>query len=216
MTDKKKISLDAVLEEAQRQFSTKRFNEVSMNDIAKRAKCSTATIYEAYESKEFLFLLTVSTFLADKAPTVPDTAQTPLFRVLHLAEAHSRAMASRARRISMRNLAIANLERDSSAHAGISERFQKFRARVTQAVKDAQADGALIAGDPEILSDQILAMTSWRSLLWGITMGADYPVGLTLREFLHRAFFSIVTPEGARAMEAYLAEITDFAALEEA
>lgn len=64
MTDKKRFSIERVKEIAAEEFARQPLENVSMSDIAAKAHCSTATIYQVFGSKQQLYRIAVQTSLA--------------------------------------------------------------------------------------------------------------------------------------------------------
>mgnify|MGYP002785116818 FL=1 len=63
MPARKTRSIDAVMEQAKRQFSSRAHEDVSINDIATAAQCSTTTIYDVYANKLGLYRATIQKFV---------------------------------------------------------------------------------------------------------------------------------------------------------
>jgi AcrR family transcriptional regulator len=89
MPDRKKRSLEAALAEAIRQFSTRGYEDVSVNEIAAAAQCSTTTIYDVYGNKMGLYVAATQTFVADAWADIDRRAGTgtPLSRLVNHLEA---------------------------------------------------------------------------------------------------------------------------------
>src|SRR5687767_12791453 len=65
MSEKKAKSIERVVEVATALFSRSTFADVSVNHIAALARCSTATIYEVFGSKEDLYRIAAETSIAN-------------------------------------------------------------------------------------------------------------------------------------------------------
>jgi AcrR family transcriptional regulator len=55
MSNKKVESIERAIEAAAAMFSDRRYEDVSIAEIATRARCSSATIYEVFETKKGLY-----------------------------------------------------------------------------------------------------------------------------------------------------------------
>jgi AcrR family transcriptional regulator len=207
MSDKKTTSLAAALDVAADVFSRHPFTEVKVADIARRAHCSTTTIYEVYGGKEGLFIAAMRHLIGRAQAREAVWPGAPIEVLLAAAESHARFMGSRTSRKTFRNVFAA--VGGEGAHAAVAvalrQRFAGLFGDFRSAVEACLASDDLCPFAPGAIVEHILAGTIWRPLLLAMMFGDDEPVGMSYPDLVAQVMGPLVTEKGALAVGAYLA-----------
>jgi TetR/AcrR family transcriptional regulator of autoinduction and epiphytic fitness len=171
LTDRKRL---AILHAAAGQFRAHGFDASSMDKIALEAGVSKRTVYNHFPSKEALFGATlVAAFDSAAAeidtPYVPGAPLRP--QLVTLLERKLRVQGT-ADFIGLGRVAIAEAVHAPERAQPLINRITAREEGLTVWIRAAQADGALIAGDPlfasTLLQGQLKAIAFWPQ----VTMGA--------------------------------------------
>lgn len=205
MTRKKALTLDRLIEVAGEEFSRRRFEDVSVGEIAQRAHCSTSTIYEVYGSKVDLFRSAMLHRLALSWAGQPDTESKPaLLGLLCYFDKRMRALASK----ESRDISRAVFEQNAIVGASVAP--QLFNQRTTQReivydqVSRAIAEGSMKDLPLDVISYLLSALCSYEAVLCGMTFGPDYT--FDFNEVTRKTFLLFVTEEGSAILNEFLAE----------
>lgn len=202
MSDKKAHSLERVIEVAAQAFSTRKFEDVSVNEISERAHCSTSTIYMSFGSKENLFLEAMKHLLDETRPG-PMTEKGPsLHTLLGFAEARIRALANPARRGTIRAISsdpdLAKPLIECLAGQQCGQIAQLLNAEIVSCIEG----GMLRPFEPQLIAYTIMAVTAYEPLVYGLLYGNERIVDVS--KLLGRVFTPLMTAEGELQFRAYL------------
>ena len=203
MTDKKTRTLERVLEQSQELFLTLPFEDVTIREIAAKARCSAATIYDAFESKEKLFEASIehARRLLD-APEIDRHGPDPLAALLEYARSRIVYFKSPATQTAIRSLFS-------------KPQFEAFGRRA--AVKYEHLDDVLSvasaaaqAGDvhgfaPSTVVFNIVSGASFDPLVSGLIFGDERHISVS--KTLDKIFTPLVTPRGRITLDAFLTSI---------
>jgi AcrR family transcriptional regulator len=199
MNDRKARSLEAVLAEAKRQFSSRPYDAVSVNEIAAIAQCSTTTIYDVYVNKRGLYDAAAESQLFDLTAVMDDAAQgaTALERLVTVLEGRIRLLSMRQSRETMRNL-VAKMSPENISNAPkLRERLVGQYFALIDLVESVMAEGDIREMDPTIATDLILAQSDWRALYHGLVFGSDDPMNFDAPNLTFRILSPILSDRGA-------------------
>lgn len=204
MTDKKVQSLQRVLEYAAKVFATRRFESVSITEIAELARCSTATIYEVYGSKENLFQAAVNYMFDNVAPARITSRRhgDPLANLLAFVEWRARHLADPKERKVRRSLLS---QQDRLAQQVCDDRMNalgELNAFINRAAKDCIDAKLLRDLDVEIVAYNIMAGALYEPFVHCLIYGDEAPVNL--REIIRKIFTPLVSAKGALLLKRYL------------
>ncbi len=204
MSDKKVLSLKRAVEAAAEAFSTRSFADVSISDISAESHCSTSTIYAVFGSKEKLFLEAILHIHGGRASFALSSSTSPsLFNLLRFAEARITSLATPQRRGVMRaissqpQLAKPILDRIAKPQCGYDP--AALEAEITACVRA----GYLRAVDPSSIAYHIIAVTAYEPVVLGLLYGDD--ASLNVPDLVRKVFAPLVTVEGERLLDAFLA-----------
>jgi AcrR family transcriptional regulator len=207
MTHSKADTLKTVLRLATVAFSSQPYDAVRLADLARAAKCSLNTIYDAYGDKTGLFF----------AAMAPQIAQTeafsglslngpPLTRLFIATAAHINFMSAPASRAAFRNIISAFTDNPSELSTAMRARFARLRTNFTTLVAAVRADGLLVGPDDDEIVDAILAAVAWRPMFFALMFGPHEPTGFTSGALAARILRPLLTPAGAQALTALCAD----------
>jgi AcrR family transcriptional regulator len=203
VTDKKIQSLQRVLDCAARIFTDRRFEAVSVNEIAALAHCSTATIYDVYGNKESLFLAAI-TYKLDNIvrPRIVERDGSPLERLLAYAEARARWLAAPEQRKVTRSLLCEHERVGHLVRDDMTAQYVLTTKALSQSIRKCLAAGLLREFGEEALAHNILAGTIYEPLVFGLVYGEEAPVDFA--DILRKVFTPLVSDKGAFELGRYL------------
>jgi AcrR family transcriptional regulator len=202
MSNKKVESLSRVVETAALLFSQRPFEEVQIAEIAARARCSSATIYEAFETKKGLFR---AALLHHSKRTWPDIAQgegpATLSRLIEF-------LADRI--VGLSTPSMKNFWRHvSEDHAHTQAVMQKsvgdtpHLGEIVDEVQRCMDAGLLRAGDACAVGYLILAGTGYEPVVYGLLF--DIEAACRAPAIIEMVLTPLVTDLGAEELAAYVA-----------
>lgn len=203
MTAKKTHSLDRVVMVAGEEFSRRRFEEVSVSEIAQNAHCSTSTIYEVFGGKVELFRSAMLMRLMSNWPEKADPEIRPAFLgLLQYFDKRMRSLAS----TESRHICRALVEQNYFMNVSVAEELAKQRAELqkmfSDRVESAIAEGSLQALPVESVSYLLSASCAYESVLYGMTFGVEY--SFDFQEVTRKTFLPFVTDSGAAILADFL------------
>jgi AcrR family transcriptional regulator len=204
MTNRKAQSLEAALIEAERQFSTRPYEEVSVNEIAAIAHCSTTTIYDVYGSKTGLYLAAARSYLERvwEGVVAKSHGGTALERLVTLLEARAEGFSTFELRETVRNL-IARVGRDNlQAVPEVRSMFVGQLMQIIEIVNDAAQEGVFRDLKDRVLADAILAGVDWRPVMHGMFFGSADQMNYTPIQIVARTLLPLLSDKGLAAYEA--------------
>jgi AcrR family transcriptional regulator len=216
MPDRKTRSLKAALDEAIKQFSSRSYEDVSVNEIAAAAQCSTTTIYDVYGNKMGLYIAATQAFVSEAWTHIDSQAghATPLGRLTQHLEARAARYADPSFREMTRNIiariSIENFEATPSMRAKLIEHY----IQQMDMIKECIDAGALRALPAHYVTDVIFAHIGWRPLFHGLILGSKDPMNFAPEELAWRSVLPFLTAKGAqeyRALRPALTELMDSA-----
>ena len=171
LTDRKRL---AILQAASEQFRTNGFDASSMDKIALEAGVSKRTVYNHFPCKEELFSATVVETMECAAAEIdlPYVPGAPLREQLETLLARKLRIQGTEDFIGLARVAIAEAVHCPERARPMIARLTAREEGLTVWIRAAQADGALIAGDPvfasTLLQGQLKAVAFWPQ----VTLGA--------------------------------------------
>lgn len=200
MTDKKSESLGRVVEAAIRAFSTQKFSDVHIGQIGQEARCSTATIYDAFGSKEGLFNYVRGQLVRNLPRQAPWAGgNSPLIGILdYLVEVFA-ALTNPTLSV----LLTPQNASDGSGYAPFEHSGLDFETAMAN-VADSMDAGLLRPGDPRACTFLLFAGISYEPMLYlamARTKGGEW---LNLAAILRSMFRPLVTEAGESVVEAYV------------
>jgi AcrR family transcriptional regulator len=205
MPHRKQISIEAAVEIAARQFGAKRFEDVSIAEIAKEAKCSTTTIYDVFGDKRGLYaeamIRRMGRHFLDRAQLLKEV-QCPLLRLERMARSHVTYLSFPGTRREFRNR-IADLDKtDPDITQAYRQRLDAFWDIVLEDIRLAMAAGLLQQDRPEDVAEVYFAILAWRPLLMGLHFSDKEPIGRDPEEIVRLSLKLYLTPAGEAALDA--------------
>lgn len=187
-------------------FAAQPWREINMNEIARAAKCSLTTIYNAFGGKEPFILYAISHAMTLELPDLGaserDHLRPDALLWLNL-YAHARFLTADATRQSFANLA--SLPSDAlEARRVYHEKIMRFRVHLAGLVSRGQADGAIRADDPLAAATNLIARSGWQLGLWPLVLG-DLATTPALEQLTDEALAPYLTADGAAHMEQWRA-----------
>jgi AcrR family transcriptional regulator len=204
MPNRKSQSLEAALKEAERQFSTRPYDDVSVNDIAMVAKCSTTTIYDAFGNKTGLYLAAAQSFLLRfwDGVVAKSSGATALERLVTLLEARAESFASFELREALRNL-IVRLGGENLKGAPDARKMLIYQLEtIAQMVQDSLDEGAFHDFQARVLTESIVACVDWRPIMHGMFFGSRDRLNYSPEQIVARTLAPLLTEAGTAAFEA--------------
>lgn len=201
--DRKRKSLEAVLEEAKRQFSTKPFEEVSVAEIAATARCSITTIYDVYGNKDGLYLATAQSYLKDFGTSLSSSVsgQTALERLMNFLDARVEAFSKPDLREAMRNVVTRLGGQNLQGAPRMRNMFISQLQRVIEMTQACLDEGSIRPMRADILAENIIAHVDWRPLFHALIFGAQDPLNHPPQHIVARTLLGILTEEGIAAFD---------------
>ena len=202
MSNKKVESLTRVVETAAQLFSQRPFDQVQISEIAARARCSSATIYEAFETKKGLFR---AALLHHSKRSWPDIAHGDGLAGL------SRLIEFLADRIvglstpSMKNF-LRHLSTDRAHSRAVMQKSIGDTPHLGEIVDEVQRcmDADLLrAGDPYAVSYLLMAGTGYEPVVYGLLFDIEVACGAPV--IIEMVLTPLVTERGANELAAYVA-----------
>ena len=205
MTDKKSDSLARVVEAAIRAFSTQRFGDVRIGQIGQEAHCSTATIYDAFGSKEGLFNYVRGQLTQDlprQTPWEAALAASPLLAILDYLMEVFTALTSPTLSI----LLTAQNAGEGSGYSPFEHSGLDFDTVMTNVSAGMEA-GLLRQGDPRACTFLLFAGISYEPMLYLAMARRRAEERLDPAAILRSIFRPLATEAGERIVEAYVVRL---------
>lgn len=201
MQSKKSLALERVIENACNAILNNKFHSVSVSEIAHASRCSTATIYEIYGSKDNLFTDALGKLLHDWAAPEPKTDSEDSFESLfdYMRERLFYFEHPTTRRL------LAAIHDGESRGGHISRWLMDQRSSFRQLVsliEDTIRSGDLVMMDSDSIGYIMMASSSYESVMAGIIMGTEAKVDHI--EILRKSFTPLVTCQGAARLNILL------------
>jgi len=200
MSNKKAESLARAIDVARTMFRDRPYEDVSIAEIAAMAKCSSATIYEAFESKNGLY---EEVRLKEIAPTwtlAPDDGPPGLAglisyflgRVLYLAspEAHNLIRSAPHNREAVRRSVGQSIQMHSQLGDVVAE------------VESCISSGLLKKGDPQAIAYVLYAASGFEPIMYGQLFSED--IACAPAAIVRTVFSVLVTGKGRKALDRLL------------
>lgn len=182
-------------------FTTRPWRDISMTEIAQKAKCSLSTLYGAFGGKDPFVLYAVSHALQVNLPELGASdhdARRPEVLIWLNLYAHARFLVADQTRQSFANLA--GLPSDTvDARRLYHDRITRFCRNIADLVRDAQAAGALRPCDADAAGINLTARSGWQLGLWPLVLG-DLAEAPDLETLTDEALAPYLTEAGAAHM----------------
>jgi AcrR family transcriptional regulator len=204
MSDKKTRSLQRVVDMAVEAFRSDRLRDMSINVIAKEARCSTATIYEVFGSKWQLYRIAAKASIerGDHPRIEESTQQGSIEKLFGFCEARIVHLASHERG---RGEHLLNSRADISGgdmRDYVQRQLSYIREAVEGPVRRAIDEGLLLPFDVAAHVHAIISGTGFGPMVTGnYQLDPDCNWQTTLR----LTFAPLLTAEGQVALEAFVA-----------
>lgn len=206
MSNKKLVSIQRALEVAAELFLQRRFEDVSIKEIAAAAHCSATTIYDIYGSKDQLFVEAIAHHNRTwHAPQISPVAGDSLRPLLDYANARIRFLAHRRSRAAMRAV-TARGRRIKEVEREVHEQ-QSYFAAVIAEIKSCISSKLLRPYGADVIAYDIIAGVAFEPTIFGQLYGDETPVHVG--EIIRKVFTPLVTQAGARELAAYLDTLRD-------
>jgi len=203
MSNKKIESLTRALQTAAQMFSERPFEQVQVAEIAARARCSSATIYEAYETKKGLFRAAMAQNSGNAWPNLTNDPDPP--SLTHLMDFLSERMAGLA------TPRMSNFWRSVSVDTPHVENVMEqmlhrtdHLSTIVEEVRRCMDQGLLRRGDPKAVAYLILAGTGYEPLAYGLLFGLDATCGAAA--ILEAVLGPLVTGLGQAELNSFVAK----------
>lgn len=210
MPDRKTRSLEAALAEAKRQFTNRAYDDVSINDIAAAAQCSTTTIYDVYGNKKGLYDAAMQSQIIDMSRDIDagTKGESALEQIVTNLENRidilSRPQSREAIRSIIAIMGPDNIKAAPALRTRLVEQFFDF-ARTIRACMD---QGDCREMEPDVVTDAIFAQTHWRPMLHGLLFGSNDPMNYDAKNLTCRILKPFLTPQGRSNYESLRPGIT--------
>jgi AcrR family transcriptional regulator len=204
VSDKKVHSLTRVLEVAAGLFCSRKYADVSISEISASAHCSTSTIYAVFGNKENLFLEAILYLNRTRVRSAARFSTSPSsFNLFRFAEMRIRSLATPQRRGAMRAISA-----QPELARPLLDRIPHPRCGYDPAALDGEISACVKAGylravKPHIIAYHIVAVTAYEPVVLGLLYGEEPAIDVA--EVLRNVFIPLVTPEGERLLEAFIA-----------
>ncbi|MBP0031439.1 TetR/AcrR family transcriptional regulator [Roseofilum sp. Guam] len=170
LTEKKRKN---IIEAAIEEFREQGFLGANTTRIAKRARVSSRTLYNHFESKEELFKA-ISKIMVERNTAMEPVAYDPDQPLdTQLVDALERyvAVITEAEAMGLNRMVISELLRDLERSRAFFAEMATHDYPITQLIKDAMEVGALRRADPEFAASQLLGLVKnfffWPEFLLG-------------------------------------------------
>mgnify|MGYP001809948591 CR=1 FL=1 len=182
-------------------FTAQSWRDINMTEIARAAKCSLSTIYNAFGGKEQFLLYVVSHAVNVKMPDIGasdhDSLRPEVLIWLNL-HAHARFLAADQTRQAFANLASLPVE-VVEPRRPYFERISRLCDHIGQLTAQAQEAGSMRPGDSRAAGVNMLALSGWRIGLWPLVLG-DLAGQPDLEQLTDDAIAPYLTEAGAAHM----------------
>ena len=200
MSNKKAESLARAIRVARVMFRDRPYEDVSIAEIAAEAKCSSATIYEAFESKSGLYEEVRLKEIAPAWSLGPIGAPSGLAglvsyflgRVVYLGtpEAHNLIRSAPHNREAVRR------------NVGQSIQMRSQLGDVVAEVESCISSGLLKKGDPQAIAYVLYAASGFEPIMYGQIFSDD--IAVEPAEIVRTVFSVLVTAKGRKALDRLL------------
>jgi AcrR family transcriptional regulator len=213
MPDKKTRSLEAALTIAIEDFSSRPYEVVSIADIAKRAACSTTTLYDAYTNKRGLFYAALlrAPGNAGYLSFAANFPGEPLHQLFLIAIADGDHMNHPQTRMRFRKM-MAQLDEFNEAElTTLRDRFESAWRMVHDTIKNAKAVGDIGAQhDASALTDMMFAMYSYLGVMIPLTVRSTAVIkDRDPARIASGVFSNFCTVQGRKKMKRYVKEMQE-------
>jgi len=199
MSNKKAESLARAIRVARAMFRDRPYEDVSIAEIAAEARCSSATIYEAFESKGGLYeevrlkeIAPAWTLASEGQPGLAGLVSYFLGRALYLGspEAHNLIRSAPHNREAVRR------------SVGQSIRMRSQLGEVVAEVESCISAGLLKKGDPQAIAYVLYGASGFEPVMYGQIFSEDTAVAPA--EIVRTVFSVLVTAKGRKALDRLL------------
>lgn len=197
----KRDAIELAARYAAEAFTTRPWRDINMTDIARQAKCSLSTLYNAFGGKEQFILYAVSHVLQTDLPDLGardrDNRQPEALIWLNL-YAHARFLCAEPIRQAFANMA--SLPSDSlDARRQFHMRVNRFRGHMADLVRAGQDAGTIRDVDAAAAAINLIARSGWQLGLWPLVLG-DLAETPDLEAITDEALAPYLTETGAARM----------------
>lgn len=204
MANKKALALDRVISITSQMILERNYADISVAEIASEARCSTATIYEVYGTKDNLYVDALAQLLYAWAPPAPGHGEGCALQViLQYAQARTEYFAHRQTRMLVKALRESG-ERGRIVAQQLMEARASFGALV-MLVEQAFDEQTLRRTDGESVAYLIAAGAIYEAFTGAVLLGNDAPVDVAM--IMKRIFLPLVEGEGIAILERFASAI---------
>jgi AcrR family transcriptional regulator len=201
MSNKKTESLNRAIQTAAELFSERPFEDVQIAEIAARAHCSSATIYEAFETKKGLFRAALLHNTGAKWPELTrEHAPTTLFPLMNFLTARIAGL-SRPR---MHNF-WRSVSSDTTHVEKVMQNSLLDIGRLGVMVEEVQAcmdEGLIHAGDASAVAYLLMAGTGYEPVVYGLLYGRA--AATSPSAIVEAVLTPLVTDTGRKELAAFI------------
>lgn len=201
MSHKKTESLARAVEAAAAMFSEKAFEQVQVAEIAARARCSSATIYEVFETKKGLFRAVQMLRLERQWPHFTNgPGEATLVGLMDYLSSRVAGLSKPAMHNFLRSASV-DAENSRGNIAYLIERESHLGALIGEVQKCVDA-GLLRRGDPSAIAYVMLAGSGYEPVMYGLMFGSDATCDTAA--ILKMVLGPLVTKRGKAQLKAYI------------
>jgi AcrR family transcriptional regulator len=203
MSNKKTESLARAVQTAAQMFSEKPFEEVQIAEIAARARCSSATIYEAFQTKKSLFRAALLQNSGESWPDIAhDLGPPSLLPLLEFLTDRISGLSTP----SMRNFWRSVCADATHVHNVMQRSLQgtSHLGDIVDEVERCMEGGLLRQGDPLGFAYLILAGSGYEPAVYSLMFSRDATPGAVA--ILETVLSPLVTEAGQAELAAYVAK----------
>lgn len=205
-TQAKSESVQRILDVAGDIFVWHRLEDVSMSTIAQLAHCSTATLYQAFGSKENLFVSAMGHRLEQSVPTVREPLrQAGLAALLHIVRVRVETVSTPPNRALFRALC----RQPDLMQRPINEIMKRVRQRfidlLDPQIRVAVEEGLLRPLPQAVISNAIMGLSVYEASQTSLLFADDDSASPA--QILRNTFLPLVSEKGADVLEQYLFEL---------
>jgi AcrR family transcriptional regulator len=202
MTEAKGESVQRILDVAGDIFVWHRLEDVSMSTIAQLAHCSTATLYQAFGSKENLFVSAMGHRLDRSVPSVQEPLHAGFVALLHIVRVRIETVSTPPNRALFRALC----RQPELMQRPINEIMKRVRQRfidlLDPQIRVAIEEGLLRPLPQAVISNAIMGLSVYEASQTSLLFGNDDSASLA--QTLRQTFLPLVSEKGAEVLDRYL------------
>lgn len=201
MSNKKIESIARAVQVAAQMFSEKAFEKVQIAEIAARSRCSSATIYEAFETKKGLHRAAMLQYSRRAWPNLAQNSGPPtLFHLMDFLSERISGLSTPTMHNFWRSVGVDMI--DSRTIMWNPTQQTKHLGAIVDEVQRCMDAGLLRRGDPQAFAYLILAGGGYEPVVYSLLFGPDATGGAAA--ILEAVLSPLVTELGQAELTAYV------------